>query len=188
MRTTISIYRQLGKYIELADAEAEARGDGPEDKSIDAHFRSGVYLGVGLSNLILSMMPSKLLTIVELFGYKGDRHAGLEMLVKAGGWSADSTEPAVSAGMSDKLPSVACFNSFVAEEGVRRSLCDMALLMFHLVLSSYTFDGVDVLMAQKILDWNLKRYPNGAYIVIQKLNLLTRCIPRRIFSFWCWTA
>jgi hypothetical protein len=103
MRTTISIYRQLGKYIELADAEAEARGDGPEDKSIDTHFRSGVYLGVGLSNLILSLMPSKLLTIVELFGYKGDRHVGLEMLAKAGGWSANSTEPAVSAGMSDKI-------------------------------------------------------------------------------------
>jgi hypothetical protein len=35
------------------------------------------------------------------------------------------------------------------------------LLIFHLVLSSFTFDGVDIEMAQKILDWNLKRYPNG---------------------------
>ena len=37
----------------------------------------------------------------------------------------------------------------------------MSLLIFHLVLSSFTYDGVDILMAQKILDWNLKRYPNG---------------------------
>jgi hypothetical protein len=49
----------------------------------------------------------------------------------------------------------------LAEEGVRRSLCDMALLIFHLVLSSFTFDGVDLSMAQKVLEWNLKRYPDG---------------------------
>jgi hypothetical protein len=46
------------------------------------------------------------------------------------------------------------------EEGVRRSLCDMTLLIFHLVLSSFTF-GVDLSMAQRILEWNLKRYPEG---------------------------
>lgn len=39
----------------------------------------------------------------------------------------------------------------------------MALLIFHLVLSSFTFDGVDVAVASKILKWNLKRYPNGMW-------------------------
>ena len=99
MRTTINIYRQLGKFIEAADAEAVARGEGPEDRMIDAHFRSGVWLGVGMSNVILSLMPSKLLSVIELFGYKGDRQAGLAYLMKAGGWSTDSPEPAVSQGM-----------------------------------------------------------------------------------------
>lgn len=51
--------------------------------------------------------------------------------------------------------------SGLADEGVRRSICDMSLLMFHLFLSSFTHDGVDVMMAQKIVDWNLKRYPEG---------------------------
>jgi hypothetical protein len=50
---------------------------------------------------------------------------------------------------------------YTEDEGVRRSICDMMLLIFHLVLSSFTFDGVDIAMAQKILDWNLRRYPNG---------------------------
>jgi hypothetical protein len=50
---------------------------------------------------------------------------------------------------------------FSADEGVRRTICDMALLIFHLVLSSFTFDGVDIAVASKILKWNLKRYPNG---------------------------
>lgn len=100
MRTTINIYRQLGKYLEAADAEAQAKGLGSEDPAIDAHFRSGVYLGVGVSNLILSLMPSKLLAIVELFGYKGDRHVGLSYLQKAGGWSAESDVPSIDIGAS----------------------------------------------------------------------------------------
>lgn len=50
------------------------------------------------------------------------------------------------------------------EEGVRRSLCDMTLLIFHLILSSFTFDGIDIALAAKILNWNLKRYPNGAWL------------------------
>ena len=94
MRTMISIYRQLGQYIDTMDTEARARGEA-EDTTIDAHFRSGVYLGVGMSNIILSLMPAKLQTIVELFGYKGDRQLGLQSLMKAGGWSTDKNEPSV---------------------------------------------------------------------------------------------
>ena len=37
----------------------------------------------------------------------------------------------------------------------------MSLVIFHLFLSGFTHDGVDVMMAQKIVDWNLKRYPEG---------------------------
>jgi hypothetical protein len=39
----------------------------------------------------------------------------------------------------------------------------MSLLIFHLVLSSFTFDGVDIAMASKDLKWNLKRYLNGMW-------------------------
>ncbi len=98
MRSTMQIYRQLGKYLEQMDAEAEARGEGPEDKSIDVHFRSGVYLGVGMSHIILTLMPTRLATLVELFGYKGDRRLGLALLQKAGGWTRDAPEPSVSQG------------------------------------------------------------------------------------------
>ena len=86
------------------DAEARTRGE-PEDESIDVHFRSGVYLGVGCSHLILSLMPGKLLTIVELFGYKGDRTTGLMYLNKIGGWSSDSLRPSVSKGSSGRMVS-----------------------------------------------------------------------------------
>lgn len=149
MRTAFNIYRQLGKYLEQADAEAAAQGKGPEDPTIDAHFRSGVYLGVGSANLMLSLMPSRLLSLIELFGYKGDRQLGLSLLYKAGGWTAESDEPAVDH----------------KNEGIRRTICDMTLLVFHLVLSGYTYEGVDIRMAQKILNYHLKRYPNGVFFL-----------------------
>ena len=114
MRTTIGIYRALGAYLDVVDAVAP----GGHDDSVDVHFRSGVYLGVGMSNIILSMMPGKLMALVELFGYHGDRARGLALLMKAGGWVEGQDEPRVG----------------VAEEGVRRSICDMTLLIFHLVL------------------------------------------------------
>lgn len=41
----------------------------------------------------------------------------------------------------------------------------MALLVFHLVMSSYTFEGVDIEMAQKILDYQIQRYPNGVFFL-----------------------
>ncbi|KZT18713.1 hypothetical protein NEOLEDRAFT_121846 [Neolentinus lepideus HHB14362 ss-1] len=164
MRTTINIYRQLGKYLEAVDTEA-----GGHDASIDADFRTGVYLGVGMSNLVLSMMPGRLLTIVELFGYKGDRQTGLEYLMKSGGWTKESPEPSVP----------------TEKEGLRRSICDAALLVFHLVLSSFTFEGVDIEMAQKILDWNLIRYPNGILFLFGagRLNLC-RSRPRQAIEYY----
>lgn len=111
MRTTIGVYRQLGAFIDDADAAwAEAHASAStssldstssstlEDPTIDPHFRSGVYLGVGMCNIILSLMPGKLATLVELFGYKGDRHLGLALLMKAGGWVEGQSEPLIGTG------------------------------------------------------------------------------------------
>jgi hypothetical protein len=63
----------------------QRQGEDPLDQSIDEHFRSRVHLSNGMSNLIISMMPTRLLTIVELFG-----RAGLQALARVGGWTAES--------------------------------------------------------------------------------------------------
>ncbi|KAG8215539.1 hypothetical protein J3R82DRAFT_9198 [Butyriboletus roseoflavus] len=180
MRTTMSIYRQLGRYLEAADAAyvaAHANNDasgGPlEDPSIDVHFRSGVYLGVGLSHLILSLMPGRLLAIVELFGYRGDRKEALRMLNRAGGWDAHGERSVISQ----------------ESEGVRRAICDMTLLVFHLVLSSYTFEGVDVNLARRIVEWNLERYPNGVFFLFGAGRLaLARSQPQRALEYYARAA
>jgi hypothetical protein len=163
-KTIVGIYRELGEFIEAMDEEAKTRGES-ENKSIDVDFRSGVYLGVGCTHLILSMMPGKILTIVELFGYKGDRLVGLEYLNKSGGWSLDPKVPPISKGSFRSTPCVLVLILDPECEGIRRSISDMCLLIFHLVLSGITFNGINLNMAQRILDWNIERYPNGVLLV-----------------------
>jgi tetratricopeptide (TPR) repeat protein len=65
------------------------------------------------------------------------------------------------------------------DEGVRRSICDMSLVIFHLFLSNFTHDGVDVMMAQKIVDWNLKRYPEGNEIYFYFFFFLSQILRSR---------
>ena len=74
---------------------------------------------------------------------------------------------------------------YSAEEGLRRSVCDMTLLIFHLVLSSFTFDGVDVFMAQNILEWNLKRYPEGQFFFSCQISHSYPLESRCILPLWC---
>jgi hypothetical protein len=108
MRTAYGIYRTLQTYLETSN-----------DQTLDEHFKSGVQLGSGLSSLMLSLLPSKVMKVAELLGYSGDRKSALVTLMSAGGWTAGKSEPAISA----------------EDDGVRRPICDMALLAFHLVIS-----------------------------------------------------
>ncbi|TDL14779.1 hypothetical protein BD410DRAFT_796945 [Rickenella mellea] len=60
------------------------------------------------------------------------------------------------------------------KEGLRRPLADLVLLCFHVIISGYTFRGVDLSIAQSIIDWNLRRFPNGVFFLFfsGRLNIL----------------
>lgn len=106
-----------------------------------------MLFGDGVNSLILSMLPSKVMTFVHLFGYTGDRFESLKTLYSIGGWTTDSPDPLVGA----------------EEEGVRRPIADIALLIFHLLLANYTYRGIDTNMASRIVDWSFRRYPEGVF-------------------------
>ena len=141
MRTTIGIYRQLGHYLDVMDAEAAAKGLGPIDTSIDEHFRSGVYLGVGMCNIIMSLIPGKLATLVELFGYKGDRKLGLELLMKAGGWVEGEVEPRVTAGEAKKFLFILklTYYAFVDTSKGRPAAVDLRYVSSHIPSRPFFF-------------------------------------------------
>lgn len=46
----------------------------------DARLRGEVYFGYGLMNIILSLIPPKLMKLANLFGFNGNRRLGLEAL------------------------------------------------------------------------------------------------------------
>jgi len=46
----------------------------------DNRLRGAVYFGYGLMNIILSLIPPKLMKLANLFGFRGDRRMGLEAL------------------------------------------------------------------------------------------------------------
>ncbi|PPQ75306.1 hypothetical protein CVT24_007499 [Panaeolus cyanescens] len=192
MRTTISVYRNLHAYVEYMDAvyastHSSTQNQRLEDPSIDAHFRSGVLLGAGMCNIILSLLPGRLMQLSELFGYKGDRMKGLELLMRAGGWGSPHGREASAGknGATDDVEDPDGPTVSATDEGVRRSICDMALLIFHLVLSSFTVEGVDVGVADRVLRWNLKRFPNGIFFLFGAGRLhLTRSQPALSISYY----
>jgi hypothetical protein len=136
MRACISLFKAMYAYIEAVDAESPSTPTEPnlsptslaalsptspslsssqsqsnlhshEDDKVDEDFRSGVLLGMGVTHLVLSLLPGRIVPILELFGYKGDRKTALELLQRAGGWKKGVKDPAVSR----------------EGEGLRRSLC-----------------------------------------------------------------
>ncbi|WVQ78032.1 hypothetical protein IAT38_000113 [Cryptococcus sp. DSM 104549] len=151
MRTAHGIYRTLQLFLEDADKHGY-------DDDIDMDFRSGVLLGTGTSSLMLSLLPGKVLKIAEVFGYAGDRKVALETLMSAGGWSEGSVEPAFDEN----------------NEGLRRPVCDLILLAFHLLISVLIpITGVDVPLARNILAYNMRRYPDGVFFLYFQARLFT---------------
>ncbi|PKI83961.1 hypothetical protein MVES_001861 [Malassezia vespertilionis] len=146
LRSAYGTYHSLLKYIEWEDESPEARKRGIHS---DNDFRSGVYLGAGCMSLILGLLPGKLLKVMEVFGYEGDVAVGLELLSKSGGWSAAPT-PGIS----------------TEKEGIRRVLCDMTMLTYHLVVSTFVpVPDVDIPFAAKLLNFHLARYPEGVFFL-----------------------
>ncbi|XP_066547892.1 tetratricopeptide repeat protein 39A isoform X2 [Amia ocellicauda] len=98
------------------------------------HFEGGVKLGVGAFSLTLSMLPTRILRLLEVVGFSGNKEYGLQHLQEG----ADT-------------------HSF------RAFLCTMLLLCYHTFMSFILGTGEgDVEDAEKLLQPFLKQYPKGA--------------------------
>ena len=155
MRNAYAIFRTLAKYVETADQayttlHAPSSPTSPssssssakeilEDPTIDQDFRSGVFFGNGLISMILSLLPSTLLKIMEVFGFTGDREYALATLMKGGKWVAGKKEP----GMEPEKEGIRRQSTFGLPHRYSNSVdgfwvvCDLALLTYHLVIVSY---------------------------------------------------
>ncbi|XP_074642894.1 tetratricopeptide repeat protein 39A-like isoform X2 [Tubulanus polymorphus] len=100
-----------------------------------AHFESGVRMGIGAFNLMISLLPTKILKLLEFVGFSGNKRYGLLELEKA-----------------------SCL-----QHGLRAPLCSMILISYHTVVTYVlgTADG-DIEFAENMLKVCLRNYPKGA--------------------------
>ncbi|XP_071373390.1 tetratricopeptide repeat protein 39B-like isoform X2 [Centroberyx affinis] len=106
-------------------------------KSTHIHFKGGVNMGIGSFNLMLSLLPSRVLRLMEFLGFSGDREMGLSEL-RAG----------------------------AASNGLRSILSTLTLLMFHLYITVILGTGEGNLTeAEALLEPYMEKFPNGALIV-----------------------
>ncbi|KAJ8950273.1 hypothetical protein NQ318_021128 [Aromia moschata] len=101
------------------------------------HFESGVRMGIGTFNLMISMLPSRVIKLLEFIGFSGNKQKGLEDLHKG-----------------------------FEMNGLRQILCIMTLLGYNLiVLHVLSHKEGDVKICEEILQKQLKKHPDGVWFL-----------------------
>ncbi|OZJ05668.1 hypothetical protein BZG36_01408 [Bifiguratus adelaidae] len=151
IRNAYAMYKSLQRFL-VAVTQEDAEDVDISRYQIDEHFTSGVALGVSLFSLMLSMLPNTVLKIFEIIGFSGNRQFAFDTLEAVGNWSHDPDAPTMR-----RQPD---------EEGIRRQFCDMAIIVYHVVVNGFLPVGdADLPFAEKILKYNLQFYPNGILFI-----------------------
>uniref|UniRef100_A0A3Q3MD98 Tetratricopeptide repeat protein 39B n=1 Tax=Mastacembelus armatus TaxID=205130 RepID=A0A3Q3MD98_9TELE len=124
-------------YLIYCRAVANTTKDMKNQTSTHIHFRGGVNMGIGTFNLMLSLLPSRVLRLMEFLGFSGDREMGLSELREG-----------------------------AASNSLRSILSTVTLLMFHLYITVILGTGQGNLTeAEALLEPYVENFPNGAIIV-----------------------
>lgn len=115
-----------------------------ENDAHKTHFESGVRMGIGTFNLMISLLPVRVIKLLEFIGFSGDKEYGISEL---------------KAGYNDR-------------RGLRQVLCVMTLLSYHLVIHTVLshIDG-DLEWCENVLHEELRLYPNGVWFLFFKGRL-----------------
>ncbi|XP_041127330.1 tetratricopeptide repeat protein 39A-like isoform X2 [Polyodon spathula] len=125
VRSSYQTYKELHSIVQSAQY---TRGVS------HSHFEGGVKLGMGAFNLTLSLLPTRILRLLEFVGFSGNKEYGLQQLQEG-----------------------------ASTQSLRAFLCTMLLLCYHTFMSFVLGTGEgDVGDAEALLQPYLKRYPKGA--------------------------
>ncbi|XP_051868274.1 tetratricopeptide repeat protein 39A isoform X1 [Pristis pectinata] len=125
VRNSYQTYKEL---LNIVQSSSYTKGENY------SHLEGGVQLGIGAFNLTLSLLPTRILRLLEFVGFSGNKEYGLEQLQEG-----------------------------ASTENFRALLCTMLLLCYHTFMSFVLGTGEgDVDDAERLLLPFLKRYPKGA--------------------------
>lgn len=139
IKGTIKVKNCYNSYKECAKIIEKKQWDTPKSKM---HFQSGVRLGIATFNLMISLLPPKIISLLEFVGFSGNQAYGLAEL------EAGSKEP-----------------------GLRSVLCDLTLLGYHLVICHFIGSPNELRVCEQILQNQLKVYPESVWFLMFKGRL-----------------
>ncbi|OXA36869.1 Tetratricopeptide repeat protein 39B [Folsomia candida] len=122
MRSCLKCYRECWNILRYRNWDGSLHKD---------HFESGVRMGVGAYNLLISMLPAKIMKLLEFIGFSGNRETGLGQLH-------------LGCDLAGSL---------------RQILCSMVLLGFHLFVSYVLgYGDGDLVLAERLINQQLSIY------------------------------
>ncbi|XP_027040087.1 tetratricopeptide repeat protein 39A-like [Pocillopora damicornis] len=125
-----SAYQTYKTCLDMVTHQPSSLQHSPQRKD----FEGGVHLGIGGFNLMLSLLPAKIIKLLEWVGFSGDKFLGLDHLDQG-----------------------------CRDQNLRSPMCAMVLLAYHSVITYYLGNGEgDVMYAEEILQPHLKAFPKGA--------------------------
>ncbi|KAL7726680.1 hypothetical protein ACLKA6_012761 [Drosophila palustris] len=110
--------------------------------ALKIHFNSGVLMGIGTFNLMISLLPGRLIKLLQFIGFTSDRSDGLRDLQKGH-----------------------------QENGLRQILCKLSLLGYHLMVVPMISDRQStehLKLCDQILTSQLAKYPSGVWMLFFK--------------------
>ncbi|KAF7305955.1 hypothetical protein HMN09_00749900 [Mycena chlorophos] len=149
---------ELEEQQRIEKYERERPPNGPVEEMVVA----GTAFGFGLFNLVFSLLPKRIQSVVGLLGFKHDRPLALRAL-------------AVSAGVST-LDGNATVTFTGGGKDVHGVFAGLVLMTFHgvvLLMSGWQADEANTLRTYKaIVDKIEGRYPDGALWILNRAKIL----------------
>ncbi|XP_038660379.1 tetratricopeptide repeat protein 39B [Scyliorhinus canicula] len=135
IRTSYNIYRECQQIVQMTQDRVRT----------DAYcqFEGGVKLGIGAFNLMLSLLPLRILRLLEFIGFSGNRDLGLSMLREG-----------------------------ASTHSLRAVLCALTLLMYQTYITVVLGVGEGNLQeAETLLQPYLEKYPSGSIILFYSARI-----------------
>ncbi|XP_061486229.1 tetratricopeptide repeat protein 39B isoform X1 [Rhineura floridana] len=130
IRTSYQIYKECQQILQMTQ-------DSKNRNETYHQFEGGVQLGIGAFNLMLSLLPGRILRLLEFIGFSGNRELGLQQLREG------------ASGAS-----------------LRAILCTFTLLLYHTYVSLiFGMGETNLLEAETLLHPYLQKFPKGAIIL-----------------------
>ncbi|XP_069482154.1 tetratricopeptide repeat protein 39B isoform X2 [Ambystoma mexicanum] len=136
IRTSYQIYKECQQVQQMTPASKRSNDTFEQ-------YEGGVKLGIGAFNLMLSLLPGRILRLLEFIGFSGNRELGLSQL-REGAY-----------GLS-----------------LRAVLCVLTLLMYHTYISLILGTGeANLQEAEALIEPYLQKFPNGSIILFYSARI-----------------